>query len=89
LRCGFAIVVLRFIGKAFLILIPLAVVGHRLHTRAAATPTDVTREVTRCLTVVRATARRGRAGVATVRAVHAQEQLDRPPGDGTRSPASR
>lgn len=57
---------MRTLGKAALILLPLAVVGMRLHARAARTPVDVTREVTRCLSIVRVAAAR-RGGEAPVR----------------------
>jgi hypothetical protein len=56
-------VVFRYIGKAFLILIPLTVSIARLHSSGVGTPTEVTRDVTRCLSVVRAAAtRRGQSG---------------------------
>jgi hypothetical protein len=45
-------------GKFVLIMVPLTVSGTRLHTHVVHTPADVTREVNRCLSVVRAAASR-------------------------------
>ena len=52
---------MRTLGKACLILLPLAIVGMRMHARATSNPVEMTREVNRSLSIVNAAARtRGR-----------------------------
>jgi hypothetical protein len=68
------------IQKACLILLPLAIMGMRLHARAASTPVEATREVNRCLAVVRAAARRGRDGAVREHRERKPHQQDTPPG---------
>ena len=58
--------VIRKLGKAALILVPLALVGMRLHARANRTPAEVTGEVNRAMSLVRVAASKRGSG-ATVR----------------------
>ena len=69
---------MRTLGKAALLLLPIAIVGIRLHSRVVRNPVDVTREVTRCLSVVRAAARRRDAPV-NVHRDRMPPQQDSPP----------
>jgi len=65
LRHGVPVAVIRFFGKAILIAVPLTITLARLHAYTAKAPTEVTGEVTRCLSVVRVAAtRRGRRPAA-------------------------
>jgi hypothetical protein len=70
---------LRTLGKACLILAPVALVGLRLYSRAASNPVDVSREVTRCLSLVRAAARRERDHPGGDRRERKPRQQDSPP----------
>ena len=49
-------------GKAALILVPLAIVGMRLHARANRTPAEVTGEVNRAISLVRVAASKRGSG---------------------------
>jgi hypothetical protein len=60
------IVIIRTLGKAALLLVPLALVGMRLHARASRTPAEVTGEVNRAMSLVRVAASKRGSG-ATVR----------------------
>jgi hypothetical protein len=56
------IVVMRKLAKAALILVPLALVGMRLHARANRTPAEVTGEVNRAMSLVRVAASKRGSG---------------------------
>ena len=49
-------------GKAALILVPLAIVGMRLHARTNRTPAEVTGEVNRAISLVRVAASKRGSG---------------------------
>lgn len=70
---------MRTVAKACLILLPLAIVAVRLHARATSNPVEVTREVNRCLSVVRAATRRGREGPVRGGRERKPRQQDSPP----------
>ena len=56
------IVVISKLGKAALILVPLALFGMRLHARANRTPSEVTGEVNRAISLVRVAASKRGSG---------------------------
>jgi hypothetical protein len=58
------IVVMRKLAKAALILVPLALVGMRLHARANRTPAEVTGEVNRAMSLVRVAASKRGSGAS-------------------------
>ena len=73
---------LRTLGKACLILAPVALVGLRLYSRAASNPVDVSREVIRCLSLVRAASRREPDKAGGDRRERRPRQQDSPPVAG-------
>ena len=66
-------------GKAALILVPLAIVGMRLHARTNRTPAEVTGEVNRAISLVRvAASKRGSGAPVRNRRDHRPARGDRP-----------
>ena len=62
-NCDHPVVISRSVSRFILICVPLAICAARLHSQGAGSPSGVTQDVNRCLTVVRlAASRRGHAG---------------------------
>ncbi len=67
----------RSVSRFILICVPLAIFAARLHSRGAGSPTGVTQDVNRCLTVVRlAASKRGTDGRARSSVGRPQTQLN-------------
>ena len=63
--CDHPAVISRSVSRFILICVPLAICAARLHSQGAGSPSVVTQDVNRCLTVVRlAASRRGTQGAA-------------------------
>ena len=60
--CDQPIVVSRYVSRFILICVPLAIFAARLHSGGAGSPTGVTQDVNRCLTVVRVAASKRGSG---------------------------
>lgn len=70
----------RRLGQTILIFLPLIICGARLHAGAVGSPTGVTQEVSRCLTMVRVAAARrngqhAASGVERPRPRHAGRKI--------------
>ena len=88
-NCDHPVVISRSVSRFILICVPLAICAARLHSQGAGSPTVVTQDVNRCLTVVRlAASRRGNAGRGRQADPPPRESDERPPRRPIRRRAS-